>query len=190
MLQEQKPTRIQQHHHATSATSCLPTSRCSGQRGGDGGGEEGAAVGGGGGGGGRGGGNKATNKSHNTSHKVCVTKTSILAEHQSDDSNSNPNRTSNKARRSRNSAMQRKVTISVFIIVGCYMFFTMPLFITGLVHWVSNHPINIPRKVSLIAHWLFIGKSACNPVLLACINPQVQSGFKELMGFLNIRYNR
>ena len=85
--------------------------------------------------------------------------------------------------------MQRKVTVSVFIIVGCYMLFTMPLFVTGLAHWISQHPINIPIKLALLAHWLFIGKSACNPILFASLNPQIQGGFKELVRFCKGKYN-
>ena len=94
-----------------------------------------------------------------------------------------------KIQQSRNTAMQRKVTVSVFIIVGCYMLFTMPLFVTGLAHWISQHPINIPIKLALLAHWLFIGKSACNPILFASLNPQIQGGFKELVRFCKGNYN-
>jgi len=95
----------------------------------------------------------------------------------------NPLRISHKAKHSRNSAMQRKVTVSVFIIVGCYLLFTVPLFITGLVHWIPSHPIDIPMKLAITTHWLFVGKSACNPILFASLNPQIQSGFKELVSF-------
>ncbi|XP_063677762.1 rhodopsin-like [Bolinopsis microptera] len=101
--------------------------------------------------------------------------------------NTNEAKASIKIRRSRNTAMQRKVTVSVFIIVGCYMLFTMPLFVTGLAHWISKHPINIPIKWALLAHWLFIGKSACNPILFASLNPQIQGGFKQLIGFCKCR---
>ena len=102
-------------------------------------------------------------------------------EHKGDHTNNE--RGSIKIRHSKNTAIQRKVTVSVFIIVGCYMLFTMPLFVTGLAHWISPRQINMPVKWALLSHWLFIGKSACNPILFASLNPQIQGGFRELLGF-------